>query len=301
MLAFSRIPGNAFSFWVRQTLRWSRGRPILPHEPKEDLFAYLGAEEAPAGGAPGGGTPGGEARERELRNRYDLTPLARASTRALYRKNLYLLDILEKACEGLPIPEGSPPAGSIRALDVGSQDWHYVFALERWLRHGTGSRDGRTGAAGKTERPVFLKGVEVDGYGIYPDFRSRRDYAQAYLAQTENPEVVFEVGDFLKTGGGGYDLLTLFYPFVTRHHLLLWGLPLRFFQPGKLLEKAAALTRPGGWMLVFTHTLKEHDLFLDLGKRAGGYALVREGRALSRLVDFHEDVADRRFSVWRRI
>ncbi|MDB5050204.1 MAG: hypothetical protein JWO30_3275 [Fibrobacteres bacterium] len=284
MLAFSRIPGNAFSFWIRKSLRWSRGMPSLPHEPKERLFSYLAAGEEAAC----------EARERELRGRYRLGPLADASTRALYRKNLYLLDILEKACEGLSIP--TRENGHIAAMDVGSQDWHYVFALERWLRHANPTEAERVGAEAMR---VSLKGVEVDGYGIYPDFRSRKDYAQAYMAQTENPDVAYEIGDFLKAGGGGYGLITLFYPFVTRHHLLLWGLPLRFFQPANLLAKAAALTRPGGWLLVFTHTLKEHALFLELAKGAGGYELVREGRALSPLVDFHEDVEDRRFSIWR--
>jgi hypothetical protein len=299
MLAFSRIPGNAFSFWIRKTLRWSRGMPALPNENKENLFAYLaagaaGAEAAGAEAAGAGAAGVVEARERELRERYRLAPLANASTRALYRKNLYLLDILEQACEGLPIPAGEDDApgkpGSLKALDVGSQDWHYVFALERWLRHANGGE----------ARRVRLKGVEVDGYGIYADFRSRLDYARAYAAQTGNPDVAFEVGDFLKIQGGGYSLITLFYPFVTRHHLLLWGLPLRLFQPAGLLAKAAAMLRSGGWMLVFTHTRKEHELFLALGKSAGDFELAREGRALSRLVDFHEDVADRRFSVWRR-
>jgi hypothetical protein len=315
MLAFSRVPGNAFSFWIRQSLRWSRGAPTLPHEPKENLFAYLAADGAD--GNPSPETPAGagaaataEKHERELRSRYRLAPLAEASTRALYRKNLYLLDILEQACEGLPIPalKAGPDevadatgihaganvecgGGTLTALDVGSQDWHYVFALERWLRYANAS-DGRM---------VALKGVEVDGYGIYPDFRSRKDYAQAYLAQSGNADVTYEVGDFLKTCGGGYDVMTWFYPFMTRHHLLLWGLPLRFFRPVGLLEKAVALIKPGGWMLVFTHTLREHALFLELGKAVPGFELAREGRVKSRLVDFYAEVADRRYSVWRRI
>jgi hypothetical protein len=162
--------------------------------------------------------------------------------------------------------------------------------LERWLR--------RAGGAG--ERPVRLRGVEVDGYGIYPDFRSRKDYAGAYAAQTGNPDVTYEVGDVLDAEGSGLDLITVFYPFVTRHHLLLWGLPLRFFRPDRLLAKAAALLRPGGRMLVFTHTLKEHEAFLALGKAEGSFELEKQGRALSRLVDFHEDVEDRRYSVWTR-
>jgi hypothetical protein len=283
MLAFSRMPGNAFSFWIRRTLRWSRGRPVLPHEPKQDLFAYLdGAIRKQAAD-----------READLRERYRLEPLARESTRALYRKNLYLIDILEEAARGLPIPVPSailPALSALSALDVGSQDWHYVFGLERWLRHGGGG-----------DRRVSLRGVEVDGYGIYPDFRSRKDYAGAYAAQTGNPEVTYEVGDILDAAGSGLDLVTVFYPFVTRHHLLLWGLPLRLFSPARLAAKAASLLRTGGWLLVFTHTLKEHEAFLALGKGTGALELVKQGRALSNLVDFHEDVEDRRYSVWKRV
>ncbi len=330
MLAFSRIPGNAFSFWIRQTLKWSRGAPTLPHEPKENLFDYLGIANHelnnPQGAKPAGRNPllensgespdarkEAERREGELRERYNLAPLRKASTRALYRKNLYLLDILEQACGGLDIPgarEAEPGSSTkatssskfegqkiprflpspLNAIDVGSQDWHYVFALERWLRYANAAQG----------RDVKLKGVEADGYGIYPDFRSRKDYAQAYGAQTGNSDITYEVGDFLKTTGNAADVLTWFYPFVTRHHLLLWGLPLRFYRPEKLLEKAAASLKPGGWMLVYTHTQNEHELFKELGKKARGFALVREGQARSRLVDFYKAVADRRFSLWKK-
>lgn len=41
LLAFARIPGNAFSFWLRTTWCWSWGIPELEHEPKADLFASL--------------------------------------------------------------------------------------------------------------------------------------------------------------------------------------------------------------------------------------------------------------------
>src|SRR4051812_15250801 len=128
MLAFSRIPGNAFSFWIRQKLRWSRGRPELPHESKENLFDYLEDDSERAFAV---------AREQELRARYGLDDLERASTQAIYRKNLYLVDLLERAVQGLTLPDlGARP---LRAVDVGAQDWHYVFGLERWLRAQTGA------------------------------------------------------------------------------------------------------------------------------------------------------------------
>ena len=263
LLAFTRIPGNALSFLIREVLHWSKGRPALWQEDKADLFRYLGSGEAAA-----------LERERALSLRYRLAPLKALSTAALYRKNLYLLDCLEQAASGLA-PCGAPgapltplepvapePIGSaapLRAADVGAQDWHYVFGLERWLRYG-GDPAGRD---------VALTGIELDGHGIYPDFHSRADYARAYAEQTGNPSVRYLTGDFLRCPLEGLDLVTVFYPFVTRHALLLWGLPLRFFEPAGLLERAAAVTRPGGWLVVFCHTSEEQERFLALGHASG--------------------------------
>jgi len=293
-LAYTRAPGNAFSFWLRRTLRWSRGMPTLTDEPKADLFAYLDPEPAGTGLFPAASRvkENAEAREGELRERYQLDPLRTRSTAAVYRKNLYLLDILERAALGLDLPPCGK--GPLKALDVGAQDWHYVFALERWLAQGTAVR-----GAG-ADRHVILRGVELDGYGIYPDLRSRCDYARAYGTQTGNPSVAYEVADFLKVAGADLDVITWFYPFVARHHLLLWGLPLRHFAPARLIEKAARMLRPGGWLVAFTHTLPEQEAFLALGRADGRLELVRAGEARSRLVDFHAEVEDRRYSFWRR-
>lgn len=274
LLAFTRVPGNALSFGIRRTLRWSRGKPELWQEDKGVLFAYLGP-----------GASDAEAREARIRVEYALESLKDLSTANLYRKNLYLIECLEKAAAGLPPPV--EPGRGIRAVDVGSQDWHYVFGLERWL--------------GSLGRPVRLAGFEVDGYGIYPDFHSRKDYALAYAGQTGNPEVGYRVLDFLRCGERDVDLVTVFYPFVTRHALLLWGLPLRFFAPGRMVAKAASITRPGGWLLVFNHTSEEHALFLELGRASGGFELLREGRVESDLVDFHRACEERRYSLWRRL
>jgi SAM-dependent methyltransferase len=277
LLACTRIPGNAFSFWIRQTLHWSRGTPTLYQESKVDLFAYLkeGRREA-------------EAREADLRAHYQLDPLARLSTAALYRKNLYLLDTLDKATKGLQLP--SLGSGVVKALDVGSQDWYYVFALERWLQFHNRLKG----------RQVHLKGIELDGYELYADFHSRQDYAKAYVDQTGNLEVRYELGDFLKSREAGFDFVFIFYPLVMRYQLLLWGLPLRYFAPQCFLAQAATMTRPGGWLVVFCHTLREHEIFLELGRATKAYQLLREGQVLSNLVDFHGEVNDSRFSIWRK-
>jgi hypothetical protein len=278
LLAFTRIPGNAFSFWVRRMLRWSRGKPKLHQESKDDLFAYLQEGQSEA-----------EERAAALHGRYQLEPLARLSTTSLYRKNLYLLDTLEKATQDLPLPFSDTRI--VKALDVGSQDWYYVFVLERWLQ----LHNRRNGES------VVLTGIELDGYEIYADFHSRRDYALTYVEQTGNPEVHYEIGDFLEFREGDYDIIFIFYPLLLRYQLLLWGLPLRYFAPKSILSQAASLTRPGGWVVVLCHTLREHEVLLELCKAIGTYQLLREGQVLSNLMDFHEESNDSRFSIWMKM
>jgi len=278
LLALTRIPGNAFSFWVRRMLRWSRGKPKLHQESKEGLFAYLQEGHSEA-----------EERAVELHDRYQLEPLARLSTASLYRKNLYLLDTLEKATQDLPLPFYDTRI--VKALDVGSQDWYYVFALERWLQwHNCNNAE-----------PFELTGIELDGYEIYADFHSRRDYAQTYVEQTGNPKVHYEIGDFLEHSEGEYDIIFLFYPLLIRYQLLLWGLPLRYFAPKSILSQAAALTRSGGWLVVLCHTLREHEVLLEICQAIGDYQLLREGLVLSNLMDFHGEINDNRFSIWMKL
>jgi hypothetical protein len=307
VLAFTRIPGNAFSFAIRHAMHWSRGKPNLVQESKQGLFGYLNnapSENPPsfaASEAPPLTVVEAEAKEKLFLNRYDLKNLSQMSSVLLYRKTLYLLDILEQASQGLSLFAKSQT--TVKALDIGAQDWHYVFALERWLRHAPADEKAEATSLDKpvSSRQVSLTGIEVDGYGIYPDFHSRRDYAVTYAEQTQNAEVAYVVGDFLKHEGQDYDVVTLFYPFVTRYQLLLWGLPLRFFKPQRMIEKAAQITKFGGCFLVFTHSQREHALFLELGHQSGHYALLREGPALSGMVDFYRDVSDRHYSVWRRL
>ena len=92
----------------------------------------------------------------------------------------------------------------------------------------------------------------------------------------------------------------LFYPLLIRYQLLLWGLPLRYFAPQRFVNQAAAATRPGGWLVVFCHTLREHNVAMDLVRATGACQLLREGQALSNLVDFQGEANDSRFSIWRK-
>lgn len=274
LLALVRIPGNAFSFWLRTTWRWSRGMPELAHEPKADLFAYLHE-----------GRPAAEQRAAALHDRYQLAPLAQCSTAPLYRKNLYLLDILEQASAGLPLP--AIAGDVVSALDVGAQDWYYVFALERWLHQ-------------VNHCPVFLKGLEVDGHARYSNLHTRREYALAYAAQTGNPQVVYEVGDFLRSREVGCDFVFLCYPLLIRYQVLLWGLPLRYFAPQRFIDQAVATLRPGGWLVALFHNPREQAVAMELVTASGCCRLLREGQAPSDLVNFQGEVDESRFAIWQK-
>ena len=226
---------RALRFKLRSTLRWRRGCPALRQEHKRALFAYL-EPEARARAV---------VRAAELADRYDLAPLHACSTNLLYRDNLALLDALERltAATRLDLPP------RLRALDVGAQDWRYVFALERFLRW----RDSAW------SRAVELTGVEVDGHVVYPSLHARCDRARAYAAQTGNAAVRYVVADFRDYVARDLDVVTLFYPFVLPQALRAWGLPDALFDPAALFANVARALRPGGYAIAFHQTAAEAD------------------------------------------
>ncbi|MEZ5967369.1 MAG: hypothetical protein R3F56_26260 [Planctomycetota bacterium] len=234
---------RALRMRVRSTLRWRRGAPALPHQDKAALFAHLGGARRDAA----------EAREAELRARYDLAPLHARSTRLVYRDNLALLDVLERLVGDRDLGLGA----RVRAVDVGAQDWRYVFALERfWRLH-----------RAPAPRAVELLGVEVDGHVVYPNLHARCDVASAYARQLDNGAVRYLVADFRRIELEARDVVTLFFPFLTAHALRRWGLPDHLFDPNGLMARARATLRPGGALVLLHQTARERDI---------GFALLAE-------------------------
>lgn len=263
-----RSLANGLRFGARTSLGFRRGPPRLVDEPKTDLFDYLEGEPRSLA----------EARERELRARYRLDPLWSCSTRLDYRENLYVLDALEVAYGGPRATRSGK--GPLRVVDVGSKNFAYAFALDRFFRS-----DGRGASA-----PSVL-GVELDGHVVYRDFRARRDHAEAYAAQTANPSVRYVVADFCDLNEGEFDVVTMFFPFVTRHALLRWGLPERHFTPERLFAKASEACARGE-LLVASQTEEERDATLLLASSVG-LTVVSSRPLRSRLVHYHEVAAER--------
>lgn len=269
-----RAPTNELAFALRSRLRWSRGTATLPHEDKGAWLRGLPPVE--------------RSRAERLPYRYGLDALWQRSTVAVFAGNLALLDRLEALTAELPLPFGDGPLG---ALDIGSGDFHYATALQRFLsRHGGGMR------------AVELTGCEVDGHGVYRDGHSRADHARAHAALAGEAEgrVQFVVADAARLQLPPQDVVTMLYPFLSVYPLLQWGLPLSRWRPRRLLRHAVRALRPGGWLVVANQTAAEFGRLRAL--------LAREPVELVRHVSFATDLvpgaartADRVGSLWRHM
>ncbi len=236
---YLRAPAAAVAFALRRRPPRVRRLPELTSEPKENLFDELPEVEAKRL----------EARERDLRRRYDLEGYRRASTRRDYRDGLWRIAALETALEGL-----SPPPVR-RVVDVGSKNFSYALPLSQFVRTWSG------------QVAFELHGVEVDPGGLYLDGHTRAEYAEAHLAQAGGGQMHFV--DFQDFDPGPVDLVTWFFPFVTRKALLAWGLPLKLFRPRALLSHALRLLREGGVLVAVHQTPVEQQRWVELLETLG--------------------------------
>ncbi len=276
-LAMLRAPQNAVAFTVRSRVRWSRGIAELNNESKERLFDHL----------PTPRWAEAEAEESSLRARYGLDALRGRSTCVAYAENLAMLASLERLCGELELPVGGD--GALRAVDVGCGAFAYATALQRFL-----ARGGRGPA-----RQAILRGVEIDGHGVYRDGHSRADYARAHAALA-GKEAHFQVGDFTALPIPEQDLVTMWFPFVERFSLLQWGLPLSLFDPRRLMQRAVATVRVGGVLLVANQTESEAAQVVSL-LRGLPVKHLRSTSIASDLVPYSARTAGRIGSLWRRV
>ena len=285
-LIILRAPWNQLAFKLRRLVRF-KGRVVsFRNEDKTELFNYLEGEERSES----------EAREKELREQYKLEDLYQRSSRHHYRDNLYVLDVLDRAKELVRPCFAEFEGSELRSIDVGSMDFRYAYALRSWL----------SARAGK--KPIRLSGVELDGDVIYRDLSLRRDHGEAHAreaaaiasSQERKDSVSYQVSDFLRREDDEQDVIFFWFPFVLRYALLRWGLPLPHFLPERMLRHAYSLLKPGGLLLIVNHTEEERHEQLALLGRVGGFAILGEKPASSRLVDYAESTDERRLIVAMR-
>lgn len=272
-----KAPANAAFFSLRQGLRWSRGRPRIAGEPWAGAFKDWPAASRNAA----------QALADSLGRTYGLNAYDGRISLRFYRKNVYLLHLLDGALQGLEL-RAETPASPFVALDVGTADWDYVFALHAFLK-----RQANPAA-------LQLTGLEIDGYGIYPDGYSRADYARAYVALLQDQEVRLRFEDALKATPPPLDLVTCFFPFLLPYQILAWGLPLRHLHPQALLARQAGWVKPGGHWLLFTHAEEERAPLLAHLRAIPGMILLRQGPARSLLEADAESYAERWYWLLRR-
>jgi SAM-dependent methyltransferase len=281
-LSVLRAPANELTFALRSRLRWSRGRVTLANEDKGELFAFLSPAERAAA----------ERRVQHWRRWPELQRLAGHSSRTTWLDALARLDGLERLVAAHELPVGDD--GAVRALDVGCGDFRYATALAAFFaRHGLRN--------GQAPRRVVLRGVELDGHGVYRDGHARADHAAAHaeLASAGSSEVHFHVADFARRQWPEQDVVTMFFPFLSAHACLQWGVPLSRLRPRRLVARAVAAVRPGGWLLVVDQTPAEHARLSQLLAGHPVQLLATVGFA-SGLVPWAERTQGQVATLWQR-
>lgn len=269
---------NELSFAVRSRIRWQRGAPPAEQPsaaPWDDAFDWLpAAERAPL-----------RARVEWLDAEHDLAAVRPLPVVARL-ENAALLDGLLRLAGDLALPVAD---AELRATDVGCGAFQYAPGLARWLTH-LGERAA-----------VRLRGIEIDGYGVYRDGHSRADHARAH-ADFAGPGVTFEVADFARLSPDALppqDVVTMLYPFLSAFSLLQWGSPLSHLRPRAVLDRAVAAVRPGGLLVVANQTEREFERLAALLRDAPVTRLRRASFATD-LVPYRERTAGRIASIWRR-
>ncbi|MDF2627643.1 MAG: hypothetical protein K0R39_1474 [Symbiobacteriaceae bacterium] len=239
---------NEVDFRIRQWVRLRRGPARLPGESKAGLF-----------GAAGAGGAAGAAEAERLVTTYGLQQWQMASGRTDFAASLFYAAMVEAALHGAQVALPDP----LTVLDAGAGDWFYVRPLYGVLRS--------LGAA--APRQLSLDGVELDAYALYRGWRSRFDWAEAYVGGL--PGVRYLPGDIRAYGRPAHLALMLF-PFLFPADAQRWGLPRRCLQPGAVLAHVWSLVRPGGALLIANLGEAERQEQTRLLKEAGLQPVWRE-------------------------
>jgi SAM-dependent methyltransferase len=187
--------------------------------------------------------------------------------------NYQYLDILDHAW---PRADSLRPHGMELLCDVGCASFWYAAALDAFFR------------------PRALVGVDVEGYRLFKDGRTRSDYAAGYVSQRSNAR--FVVADYA-TYTEPAELITAWFPFLTPRAILAWRLPLSLLQPERLIRQIHHNLKPNGIFVMINHGREEallaHRLCvaagLELAWQEGAPAPLSQGRMLPPVV-----------SSWRR-
>jgi SAM-dependent methyltransferase len=223
-----RLRSLRHRFWygVSERARWSRG-----------TYRETAAQRLPA-------LPMEQSRRiAALQERYQARFECELSAQTSINNYEYL-DILDRAWPGGEVP----PRGQELLCDVGCASFWYAAALDVFFR------------------PRALVGVDVEGFRLFKDGRTRRDYAAGYVQA--RPHARFVIADY-ETYIEPADVITAWFPFLTPAAILAWRLPLRLLRPERLFQRIQHNLKPDGVFVMINHGAREAELAYPLCVAAG--------------------------------
>jgi hypothetical protein len=168
--------------------------------------------------------------ELSLEREYGLSQYKPYLSSETYRKNLWTLSLLRHVLK----PHLRSNHLPLEILEPGCQDFSRLSALRSFFRE-------------RGFRPR-ISGLELDPFPLLHDFHSRMDKAKYYL-NCEKSADRYIPADFFHWAEAS-DLICCFYPFVSKHPALAWGLPARFGNPQPWIQSFTRNLRPDGLLLV---------------------------------------------------
>lgn len=244
---------NKSAFSLRNRTRPMSGKVRMRRNWKEDeLFAFLPPEQRMEA----------HAIEADLCEQYHLEEWKNLLSAADYRKNLYMIELLQgtlaESADFWKYP-------TLRLLDVGAGNWAYAIALYQFFQYQQSTKP----------RKIYLTGIELDPYRIDADGYSNVDYALSYIDQIAS-HCRYQIQDVLEYHPPEpYDVILQFLPFVLQAAHLTWGLPLTYFRPLEQLTHLKTLIRPGGVLVVANEVIQEYETQQQLFQQANIQAQLK--------------------------
>lgn len=104
-----------------------------------------------------------------------------------------------------------------------------------------------------------IEGIEIDAFPILDNLHSRWDRAHYYISLEKKP-ACYKVENFFHKKNQ-YDLICAFFPLITTHSTLKWGLPLSFANAKLWAQSIEQSLNINGLAIVAHHTEHEQDQF----------------------------------------
>ncbi|OVE81997.1 hypothetical protein BVY03_01750 [bacterium K02(2017)] len=184
-------------------------------------------------------------------------------------ENYFLLHLLDRVKQEF----NWQPQDEEFIIDIGSRNFYYASVLQKFFR------------------PKKLKGIEIDGYRLYPNLHTRNSYAQYYINNL--PHTEYEVIDFKLTKDLA-NIIVCFYPFVTQKMSDIWDLPKNTFDPSGFFNHIKSCLMPHGWYFMVNHGEAEYKIAKNLAFNAQ----LKQLHYLACLDEFFDDRMMPVISIW---